>query len=397
MNDERDLERRVTAFFDGTAPSSGPDDLLEDVFAVTGMMHPRPRWWARLTEKPMRYDSALVSGSPTARTAMLLAATMLLVLALAGAAVAGAQFLGRGQTHVVAADGSGDFRTISEAVAVAVDGDTVLVRPGRYEEDLVIRDDITVRGDGARDAIVIQAPGTGVRAIVDRGTPAEAGLPVGIDIQLSSATIEGLVLRSEQPLVGIRVNGGAPTLRDIEISIDDPAGTSIATLLAGGSSASISDARLDDRVVMTEASSMSLIESELSGPIEASGPGWVTVSANLFNEGSELVATDGVRGDVHGNTFDRSAIRIESSSELAVRDNSLRDVPGTALTVSHEGTDADIRRNVIRDSATGVAIGPQTVVTLAANTICANETNVFRSDSATSEIRDNEIGETCPT
>lgn len=396
MNDERNLERRVTSVFDGTAPSRGPDELLEDVFAVTGSRRPRPRFWVRLTEKPMRYDSTLVSGSPTVRTAMLLAATMLLVVALAGAAIAGAQLLGRGQTHIVAADGSGDYATIAEAVAVAVDGDTVLIRPGRYEEDLVLHDDITVRGDGASDAIVISAPGTGIRAIVDRGTPAETGLPVGIDIQLSDATIEGLTLRSEQPLVGIRVNGGAPTLRDIEISIDDPAGTSIATLLAGGSSTTISDARLHDRVVMIEASSMSLTDSELSAPLEASGPGWVTVSANHFDESSGLFATDGLRGDVHDNTFEASAITVQSASELAIRENSLRGVQGTALTVSHDGTSADIRRNVIRDSATGVAIGPQTAVTLADNTICANETIVFRSSSATSEIRDNEIGEACP-
>ena len=400
MNDERDLERdlerRITSVFDGTAPSRGPDDLLEDVFAVTGTMRPRPRFWARLSEKPMRYDSTLVSGSPTARTAMLLVATMLLALALAGAAFAGAQLLDRGQTHVVAVDGSGDYVTISEALAVAVDGDTVLVRPGRYEEDLVLRKAITMRGDGARDAIVIQAPGTGVRAIVDRGTPAEVGLPVGIDIQLSHATIEGLTLRSEQPLVGVRVNGGAPTLRDIEISIDDPSGASVATLLAGGSNTSISDARLEDRVVLTEASSMSLIDSDLHAPVEARGPGWATVAANRFSQGSDLVATDGLRGDIEGNTFDGSAIRIESSSELAVHENSLRGVPGSALTVSHGGTHADLRRNVIRDSGTGVAIGPQTVVTLAGNTICANGTNVFESSSATTEIRDNEVGETCP-
>jgi hypothetical protein len=148
MNDERDFERRVTSVLDRTAPSRGPDDLLEEVFSVTGSTRPRPRWWVRLTEKPMRYDSVLVSGSPTARTAMLLAATMLLVLVLAGVAIAGAQLLGRGETYVVTADGSGDFATITEALASAVDGDTVLVRPGTYQEDLVIRHDITVRGDG---------------------------------------------------------------------------------------------------------------------------------------------------------------------------------------------------------------------------------------------------------
>ena len=396
MNHERDFERRVTEVFDGTAPSRGPDDLLEGVFAVTESTRSRPRWRARLTERPMRYDSTIVSGSPMVRTAMLLAATMLLVLTLAGAAIAGAQLLGRGQTYVVDPDGSADFTTIGQAVDVAVDGDTVLVRPGTYEEDLVLRADITVRGDGPRDAVVINAPGEGIRALVDRGTPTETGLPVGIDIQLSDVTLEDLVLRSDRPIVSVRVNGGTPTLRDLEISVNDPDGQSIATLLAGGSTSSIEGSRLGRRVVMSEASSMTLTDSELGAPVEVSGPGWMTVSANHFLPGSGLVAASGARGDVSGNVFDASAIRIETTSELAIHENSLHDAPGPALTVSHDGTNADIRRNDIRDSSTGVAIGPATVVSLIGNTICGNETNVFESSSAATEIHDNEVGDTCP-
>jgi hypothetical protein len=396
MNDERDFEQRVVSVFDGTAPSRGPDDLLEEVFSVTGSTRPRPRWLVRLTEKPMRYDSVLVSGSPTARTAMLLAATMLLVLALAGVAIAGAQLLGRGETYVVTADGSGDFTTITEALAAAVDGDTVLVRPGTYQEDLVIRHDITVRGDGPRDEVVIDAPGAGLRTIVGRGTPGETGLPVGVDLQLSNATLEGLALRGDRPLVAIRVIGGAPTLRDLEVAIDDPDGVSPSMLLVGGSATSLADVRLDGRVVVTEASSMTLADSELSAPVEASGPGWMTITGNRFLSGSGLVATDGARGQVSGNAFEASAIIIESASELAVHENSLRDVTGTALTVSHDGTNADIRGNVIRGSSTGVAIGPQTVVSLIDNTICGNETDIFESSSAEAEIHDNDIGATCP-
>lgn len=396
MNDDRDFERRVASVFDGTAPSRGPDDLLEEVFAVTGSTRPRPRWWVRLTEKPMRYDSVLVSGSPTARTAMLLAATMLLVLALAGVAIAGAQLLGRGETYVVAADGSGDFTTITEAVTAALDGDTILVRPGTYQEDLVIRDDITVRGDGPRNAVVIDAPGTGMRTVVDRGTPAETSLPVGVDVQLSDATLEGLSLRGSRPLVAVRVMGGAPTLRDLDVTIDDPDGASLSMLLAGGSVTSLADVHLGERLVMTEASSMTLADSELGARVEAAGPGWVTVTGSHFLSGADLVVTDGGRGQVSGSAFEASAIVIESASDLAVHQNSLRDVVGTALTVSHEGTRADIRQNVIRDSSAGVAIGPQTVVTLSDNTICGNETGVFESSSAQTEIHDNDVGTTCP-
>ena len=58
---------------------------------------------------------------------------------------------GAGATHVVAVDGSGDFSTITEAVLAAVEGDTVLVRPGNYVEAIVIEKNITLEGDGPRE------------------------------------------------------------------------------------------------------------------------------------------------------------------------------------------------------------------------------------------------------
>jgi pectin methylesterase-like acyl-CoA thioesterase len=58
-------------------------------------------------------------------------------------------------THTLVV-GPGGYATITAAVAAARDGDTVLVRPGRYEESVVVEGKtITIRGDGDRDAIVV--------------------------------------------------------------------------------------------------------------------------------------------------------------------------------------------------------------------------------------------------
>ena len=38
---------------------------------------------------------------------------------------------------------------------MATDGDTIVVRPGVYDEQLVISNDITIRGDGDRADVVI--------------------------------------------------------------------------------------------------------------------------------------------------------------------------------------------------------------------------------------------------
>jgi len=43
-----------------------------------------------------------------------------------------------------------------EAVAMAQAGGTIPIRPGTYDEALVIDKDITIRGDGLRDEVVVQ-------------------------------------------------------------------------------------------------------------------------------------------------------------------------------------------------------------------------------------------------
>lgn len=66
---------------------------------------------------------------------------------------------------VVAADGRGDFRTISEALETANADDVVLVRPGTYSEYVVLSKSITLLGDGPRAEVLIEAPPSKVAVI----------------------------------------------------------------------------------------------------------------------------------------------------------------------------------------------------------------------------------------
>ena len=54
------------------------------------------------------------------------------------------------KTIVVALDGSGDFRSIQEAMDAAAKGDTVFLKPGRYEQDITIhsKDQVKLIGAG---------------------------------------------------------------------------------------------------------------------------------------------------------------------------------------------------------------------------------------------------------
>jgi F-box protein 11 len=72
---------------------------------------------------------------------------------------------------VVAADGSGDARTIREVLAFALAGDEIRVRPGTYTESLVLDKKVEIRGDGQADRVVIQsATGDCIRMATDEAS-----------------------------------------------------------------------------------------------------------------------------------------------------------------------------------------------------------------------------------
>ena len=63
-------------------------------------------------------------------------------------------------TRVVDPMGRSDHITISEAIDKANSGDRILVRPGLYQEGLVINKPVEIIGDGELEDIVVQAAGT---------------------------------------------------------------------------------------------------------------------------------------------------------------------------------------------------------------------------------------------
>lgn len=60
-------------------------------------------------------------------------------------------------THVVDPMGRANFTTISSAISAANPGDRIMVRPGLYQEELVIEKPLEILGDGNRDDIVVQS------------------------------------------------------------------------------------------------------------------------------------------------------------------------------------------------------------------------------------------------
>ncbi|MFH7597562.1 right-handed parallel beta-helix repeat-containing protein [Streptomyces racemochromogenes] len=135
---------------------------------------------------------------------------------------------------------SGEYPTLSAALAVAGDGDVLSVAPGTYRENLVLCHAVILRGpEGAAAGSVRIAPLDGVALTVrasavvqdlhlegaDRAAPAllvEDGSPEFSDLRVHTKSASG-----------IEVRGGArPLVR--RCTVENPAGVGIAVLDGGG-------------------------------------------------------------------------------------------------------------------------------------------------------------------
>jgi nitrous oxidase accessory protein NosD len=101
--------------------------------------------------------------------------------------------------------GGADFASIAAALRAARPGDTIVVLPGRYAEELMVEQSVTLLGKGAREAIVIE----GRAAPVLRCT---AG----------SLRVENLTLRQGggKNLDCVAVTGGSCTLIGCDVSAE---------------------------------------------------------------------------------------------------------------------------------------------------------------------------------
>jgi hypothetical protein len=90
MNGGFPIDSRLERQLAETPTSRAPDRLRADIVTATSRQRQRPPWLTSLKEPPMRFRSKVVAGSPALRLAAVLAVTMALLLAVAGAVIAGA-------------------------------------------------------------------------------------------------------------------------------------------------------------------------------------------------------------------------------------------------------------------------------------------------------------------
>jgi parallel beta-helix repeat protein len=129
-------------------------------------------------------------------------------------------------THVVDAYQRGDFATVGAAIAAAKPGDRIVVRPGLYEEGLIVDKPLEILGDGPVPDIEIRARGADAllfKASIGRVanlTLRQAGgdgIWYGADITQGRLDLEGCDISSQNgACVGIH-DGADPRLRRNQI------------------------------------------------------------------------------------------------------------------------------------------------------------------------------------
>jgi len=370
MTDDARFERLFADGLTDLAPSRAPGRLYTDVTAATAGTRPRPRWLAALKEPPMRTSSRLTVGSPTIRVAAILAATLLLGAVIAGAGFAGSRLLAADGALVVDQSGGGDFATISEAVAAATDGDTILVRPGRYVETVEIDDAaLTIRGDGERGSVILEAGSTDPFLVLTN----------------SDASISGMTLTG--PSSAVVVQGGSPTLSDLWFDH------------VGG--AATEGSVLDGLIINVRA-------TPLIAGNEFDGGGWIRViggsapviQGNVLHDGPRIELVDPAEGAViRGNSItDASwfAIGVFGPGTTLIEDNMIEGGDSEAIAIGELGfyalgTNPVVRNNTIAGARCGITVADAAAPRIESNRLSVSEFGLVFASASTAQVVGNHI------
>ena len=264
-----------------------------------------------------------------------------------------------GTTHTVAQDGSGDHDTISAAIEAAAPGDSVLIAPGEYVENLYIDKPVTLSGDGPREDIVLFHDDS-KRQILDMDPVGMTVITIYVDN--ADVTIEHLSIMDEDDgYVSIVLMGGESTIRDI--FANDFVG------VRGDASAVIEDSYIERLGTW--------------GPNHTIATG-LTVRDLLW-------ASEGSSGRFEGNTVHDFPIVIDSGANFEVIGNTIRpldDEPGIVLV--DPATTATVSGNSVEGGWTGVLVEFAGETLIEGNTFSGGELGVVAVESP-STIRGNTI------
>mgnify|MGYP001812183684 FL=1 len=383
-HDQERLERSIRVWLtEGRPPLADRDAQIRSVLeSVSGTPRTRARFLERLFDRGdgARRRADADGDPPTTRRRnrrMLTAAGVTTALAILALSVSvfesepATPVASGAATLVVAADGSGDFATIQAAVDAAADGDTISIRPGTYTEAVVVDKDITLAGDGPREAIVISAPEDGPEvSISERHDPFTE--PYAVQLLDTSATLEHVTLSGERSLV--HASGGSPTVTDLHL-------TGVGQPYEGGS------LPFGNAIMVNAGSTASILDNLISdgGPIGVFDGSEPLIEGNQLIDGPHIWGGFGdgtvIRGNTISGPLDRG-IGVFDPASLTIEDNVISAAGNNAIDLEGGAGTPTVRGNTISDSGNvGISVFSGQPV-IAENTLIDNRIHVsFATDA----------------
>jgi len=345
-----------------------------------------------------------------------------------------------GRDIVVAADGSGHFWTIGDAISQATDGDRIKIMAGTYRASVLVTTDISISGQGEPGDVIVRPDGD---APIDPGafdyepiggdTPLSEYLPDGwryvfhlieSDVRLSDMTILGAEVGT-----AILIDGGAPILERLVIDPDgqergaNPAMPHESVAFRGAAHGVFRDSTASALVSIVDASTPTLSGNTLVGScLIIDGPGsdpgvidnriessrcprfsvWVLDGASPTIESNYIVGdrvTDGIRilgpgtaPTVHGNNIigGDSGIWVGAGAQGLISRNN---VIGARTGITIIGAAPTVSTNGFSENEVGVSIDITASPQFIDNDICGNALDVEIPEGASTSIEDIEICE----
>ncbi|RMH07749.1 MAG: hypothetical protein D6704_04595 [Nitrospirae bacterium] len=255
-----------------------------------------------------------------------------------------------GMTWTVASDGSGQFQSIQEAVNYAQAGDTIVVKAGRYPEDITIhgKERLKIIGEGMDRVIVV-----GQRRV---GTLHIGKWPYGV----TRIEIHGMTIQQHGGLgLGI-FNGGNIVLKQVRVQ---------GMLFAQ----QVQHVRLESCVIG---------ESETTGVAFADST--ATVIGSFVHDNDHGVSIAGrsrvvlERNVVTRNLFE--AVLVSDRAHAVLRQNTLVNNGGGVS--FQEGTTGELYGNIIGNTQVGIKIASNVKVIGAYNAVFDNVRDYHIASSA---------------
>jgi parallel beta-helix repeat protein len=290
-------------------------------------------------------------------------------------------------TRVVDAFGRADHVTISEAIRVASSGDRILVRPGLYEESLVLDKPLELLGDGPVEDIVVQAKGKSV-----------------LLFQANIGRVANLTLRqlaSDEKQFGVSVTQGRLELEGCDIS----SRSSACVAISGGADPRLRGNRIHDGresgVFVIDSGLGTLEDNDISGNgfagVEIRSRANPTLRRNRIRDGRTdgvFVNHDGLGtledNDITDNTL--SGVEIKSGGNPTVRQNRILNSGQCGVLVWSAGLGMLDDNEILGSGLSGVEVRDEANPTLRRNRIKNSKySGVYVHDGGLGTFEENDI------